>query len=538
MEWHKSLLDIVKKGKERGLVLYGAGFWGGIAYKLFAMFDLFPVCYCDDDSNKNGTEYKGRSVYSLEECAVKHGNAVYIVCIDEDGRDKTKRHKMILNLKKYQVYSNCSEIHLSYYVFLIDTGKDIYCKRTDSHDSKCEVSYKWIELNKVVILNHMSNSGSFYLEQILDFHPNILCLPYSESFEVVYQKRLKYLENEELLIEIMAQMIGYFQSQYEYIEYIGQHRFGNYCVDENGKFIEDLLISPVLFANKLIEQFKEEESIRLKSYGSFLKIVFAAYNNCIRKKGKEEDYWLLYHMHRPNCCPEEIIKQFCIDEFERIENLIIIREPVQQCYSWIKRFVIQQKNVNYVRKFFLDVIKAELGEMLEKHTEFNNVRAIRFEDLKNYFVGTINALCKWLDIPFNDSMLQTTTNGHLIYFPANTPEGTKYITGTDKTAMENKSFTEVFSVWDEVRLNMLYSNFKSAFGYISEIPNIKDFEKKDYEIIMERGFKFIDLVEGLLDYDVQKDLATKKEVLDIYKRYYERANDGIEYYECIYPVED
>lgn len=153
-------------------------------------------------------------------------------------------------------------------------------------------------------------------------------------------------------------------------------------------------------------------------------------------------------------------------------------------------------------------------------------------------MGTVHSLCRWLDIPFNDSMLQTTVNGHLIYFPANTKDGVKYITGTDRTAIGNKTFSDIFTIWDEVRLNMLYANFKNAYGYTLTIPNIKDFEKGGYEIIMKEGFKFIDLVEGLLGSDLKKELNIKKEVFDIYKRYYERANDKIDYYECIKPEDE
>ncbi len=535
MEWHRSLFDVIKKGKENGLVLYGAGFWGCLGYELFAMFDLAPICYCDDDPDKIGIKYMGRPVYSLEKCAAEHKNAVFIICVDDNVRDRTIRQKMIRNLKKFQLYSSSSEIHLAYYVFLLDTGKQLFHRNIDLNSIK-NTDYKWSELNKIVILNHMSNSGSFYLEQIMDFHPNILCLPLSGPFERVYQKRLRYLEGEELLIEIMAQMTGYFHSKFEDIYCVGQHHFDGYCVDKDGKFIEELLISPVQFAVKLVEQFRGEKVLRLKSYGTFLKILFAAYNNCLAR-GKEDNNWLLYHMHEVNFSPDEIVKQFNEGEFERIENLIIIREPVQHCYSWIKRFVIQQKNINAADKHFLSVIRSELGETLEKRTELNNVKVIRFEDLKNSFMGTVHSLCRWLGIPFNDSMLQTTTNGRLIYFPANTKEGVKYITGADKTAIKNKVFIDVFPVWDEVRLNMLYANFKNAYGYTSVVPNIKYFEKKDYEIIMEQKFEFVDLVEDLLDRDLQKNLNINKEVSDIYMQYYEHANDKIEYYECIQPVE-
>lgn len=67
---------------------------------------------------------------------------------------------------------------------------------------------------------------------------------------------------------------------------------------------------------------------------------------------------------RSQFSPDKVVKQFNINEFERFENLIIIREPVQHCYSWIKRFVIQQKSSNMAAKHFLDIIISELGETL------------------------------------------------------------------------------------------------------------------------------------------------------------------------------
>ena len=30
--WHKSILDTVRQAKERGMCLYGAGFWGEVAW--------------------------------------------------------------------------------------------------------------------------------------------------------------------------------------------------------------------------------------------------------------------------------------------------------------------------------------------------------------------------------------------------------------------------------------------------------------------------------------------------------------------------
>lgn len=49
--WHRSLLDTVKQARQRGLCLYGAGFWGEITYKVFSrIHDLFGYLKACRDS--------------------------------------------------------------------------------------------------------------------------------------------------------------------------------------------------------------------------------------------------------------------------------------------------------------------------------------------------------------------------------------------------------------------------------------------------------------------------------------------------------
>ena len=70
--------------------------------------------------------------------------------------------------------------------------------------------FYWENLKKLVVLNNMSNSGVWFFTQLLDMHSHILCLPCSKSYEAVYERRLQYLEGDELIIEMTAQFLGYF----------------------------------------------------------------------------------------------------------------------------------------------------------------------------------------------------------------------------------------------------------------------------------------------------------------------------------------
>ncbi len=540
VEWHRSLLHIVENAKEKGIVFYGAGFWGKIAYDLFGLFGVKPICFCDDDIKKHETMYCGVPVFSLEEAVDKHKGAIYIVCVDETlatGEwNRKARNDMITRLQEKGVYSADSEMHLPFYVFLLDIGLDVVNIKVERVLS--EDMFVADELKQIILFNNMSNSGSYYLEQLLDGHTHMLFLPYIESLERVYVKRLQYLQGEELLIEMMAQMLGYFHSQYEDIGCVGQHRFQNFCVDEKGEFISDILMNPVEFMTQLRMQFGKR--VKLNSYAHMLKIYFAAYNNCLgRKKQGKVAYWMFYHMHLPNFDVTTMYENLHREEFNRIENLVIIREPVQHCYSWIRRFVMKEKNNVAVRKaHFPPVIKSELGMMLEKRAGYENVRAIKFEDCKYHTEATMKSLCAWLNIPFEVQMLDTTVNGFTIYFPANTPTGVKYITGNDTSTVKLTDFSEVLTLWDQTRLDMIFGKFKRAYEYDTTVPAFTEWSKEERTHILEADFKLANIVENVI-----LEKGSKEEYYDvnafiesIFLEYMDEYEAGTEYYEYIRPI--
>ena len=119
--WHRSLLDTVNQAKKRGLCLYGAGFWGEIAYRLFCKMGCEPICYCDDNAEKWDTEYMGLPVYSLEDGVKRYPEAVYLVCVDVTKRagtwNRADFNKMLQRLKESGVYDSHSELRVNVYLF-------------------------------------------------------------------------------------------------------------------------------------------------------------------------------------------------------------------------------------------------------------------------------------------------------------------------------------------------------------------------------------------------------------------------------------
>lgn len=520
MEWHKSIIDIANVAKLNGLVLYGAGFWGDKALQIFSLFDVNPLCFCDDDKKKHGTKKNEVLCISLEEAVELYPQAVYLVCVDETptigNYEREARTNMIQKLKEYGVYSKHTEIHLAYYIFLLDI--DIQAVSEEITAPETKEFFIPEDINHILLFNNMSNSGAYYFEQLVDGHENFLFLPYIESLQHVYEKRMRFLTGEELLIEMAAQLLGYFHSHVEEEPFIRMHKFQNFCMDAQGVFRKEVLVHPddFLYWLKVVLQGKKT----LESYAEMLKLYFTAYANCLgRKKEKNQEYWLFYHMHLANYDVHSTYQHIKPTDFQRIENLIIIREPVQHLYSWIKRVVLQQKNRKTLSgSWFSNVLKSDLGEMVKRREGIDNVRVIRFEDLKHNNEKTMLAFCQWLDIPYSENMKETTLNGYQIYFPANTPSGVKYITGNDLTAVNSKDFSEVMTKWDEVRFNIFFGRFKYAYGYDVSYPDLTKFSVSFLEEVLEEPFKMESLVSDLFKEKGKETLADGQVMRDVIKQ--------------------
>lgn len=107
--------------QKKGVVLYGAGVWGNIAYNLFKKYDITPLCYADDDVRKQGNVKNDIPVLALRDAKNKYLEAVFIICTEDymtaESVEQKTRDGMIDNLKKENAYSVESEIRLKHYVF-------------------------------------------------------------------------------------------------------------------------------------------------------------------------------------------------------------------------------------------------------------------------------------------------------------------------------------------------------------------------------------------------------------------------------------
>lgn len=63
--------------EEKPVVIYGAGFWGQALLELFHCYGISAACFCDNDPQKQGTQFQGLLVNDYETCRNAYGDEAF-----------------------------------------------------------------------------------------------------------------------------------------------------------------------------------------------------------------------------------------------------------------------------------------------------------------------------------------------------------------------------------------------------------------------------------------------------------------------------
>ena len=421
--FYRSLFDIVDTARERGIVFYGAGFWGEITWRIFRLFSVKPLCFCDDDPDKRTQPHPltQAPVLDIDEAVRRYPNAVYLATVSNIGGKAAPRYRMNMVLQERGVLSADSGFHASRYTFLLE---DHAYAQLNAPIRREEGVFHKEHLDRVFFLNHMGNSGISYLDQLIDSHPeilNIAMLGHKTDLPQLYESRLQYLAGRELAVEIASQMNPYLKCSLPEEVFFSSYRLAQqFYLDKEGRPEQRLYIDGAAFLHFLLQELPEERTI---SFGELIRCIFAAYSNVIGKPfDPRKIYWILYEMHQVNYDVNALDQLLLQDDFADRRYLFIIRESVRHCYSWLRRFVTDadaDMRGYHVRSSLTDLFSCDLGLMLERTSSraAKQVRIVRFEDLKLHRSQTMQALCQWLGISYSTNMEETTVNGISVYFP-------------------------------------------------------------------------------------------------------------------------
>ena len=220
---------------------------------------------------------------------------------------------------------------------------------------------------------------------------------------------------------------------------------------------------------------------------------------------------IFYHIHNPG----PYAKLNFVRSMPEARWIIMVREPLQSCESWLKEKFITNKYHELVPRI-LDML-FEIDNVIYKR---QNSIGVRLEDLKRQPRETIPALCKWMGVEEVDSLYEMTAQGKRWWGDPTSPDYTKDgMEPFGKTSIDRK-VGSIFSENDQLVFLTLFYPFSVRFGYTEEnekqfkdnlqkirpmIDQMFDFEKKIAKEMKMSSEKFMNsgsylyLRSGLLE---------------------------------------
>ena len=195
----------------------------------------------------------------------------------------------------------------------------------------------------------------------------------------------------------------------------------------------------------------------------FFKLVHKAYDKAINDIHQKS--LIFYHIHNPSTQAQLNFVRLAPDA----NWVMMVREPVQCCESWLKKSFQQNeysKLTQKIRSMFFEI------DNIIYHKQ--NSVGVRLEDLKERPRQTIPALCNWMGIEETESLYEMTAQGKKWWGDPTSPDFAQDgMNPFGKTSI-NRKLGSVFSTNDQFILRTLFYPFSVRFGYVEE--NAEQFE--------------------------------------------------------------
>ncbi|MDJ0948503.1 MAG: tetratricopeptide repeat protein [Alphaproteobacteria bacterium] len=192
--------------------------------------------------------------------------------------------------------------------------------------------------------------------------------------------------------------------------------------------------------------------------GDFFLMLHRAFERAQGKPGDEE--LVFYHIHNP--LPHEVLNFF--RHFPDSQLLMMVREPLRSCESWISGEVLQDSDY-----LGLGIKLAHMPFQISR-PEFRgrDARGLRLDDLKLRPEASMRALAHWLGIGWNPSLLTPTMQG-LAWW--GNPGSKTFGADPFDPAVLTREVGEIFRERDQRVLRALYYPFRVLYGWEQDNPD-------------------------------------------------------------------
>jgi hypothetical protein len=262
----------------------------------------------------------------------------------------------------------------------------------------------------LIALMAYGRAGSLLIQSLFDSHPNVLTLPYAGAMFSLIPASINDL-NRQIDWFIKRFPIIFDTSGGGYFGDVKDLGAGNFGPDGD----EDLRVCSTDFKKKLlgiVNEYCTIDSNRRLSRKEFFILVHIAYGLCLRSFNVTEIRYICYHTHTH--VHDEW--QTMLEDFPELYFIGMTRDPRQDWLSWKKIygwrvqrdvppiFLVLHEYNNYSKGCY------ELSKLVERLKD-DHIRIIDLEKLHISNIKAMTHLCSWLNIEFNECLLQSTFNG-------------------------------------------------------------------------------------------------------------------------------
>ena len=328
-------------------------------------------------------------------------------------------------------------------------------------------------LTRVASIHYYGRSGSIFLQSLLDSHPDVLMLPvvYLCGFHTFWD-RFGGLRPAELVAAFVSQYEVLFDptSLHEVTD-VGRGIGLLYNLNRMGEGGDERLgPGRAVFTERLMRK----TALGVGTDGRisrkfFFQAVHAAYAEALGRRMRSDCPLIVFQGHNPQLTQ---VEHLIADFSPHLKFVHCVRQPVQSLGSWfahtrgtelgcaldlphrvLGRALDHAKPI--LNQWPSDAAKPPLVSWNERNT-----RAVRLEDLHHRPRETLERLCDWLDLPWDDALLCSTFDGK----PWHWPDGSRTPGGPQRRTLA-KTHDDVISGFDHVRLRLLLADKYRAWDY-------------------------------------------------------------------------
>ncbi|WMJ81317.1 hypothetical protein RBU49_03405 [Clostridium sp. MB40-C1] len=366
------------------------------------------------------------------------------------------------------------------------------------------------DISEIITISFYGRSGSLFLQSLLDSHPNILMLPgdyirfYFNWWEYLERKFGNCLDVDFIIKEFGNTFSFVFDARKSTNAFEGWDgdfgvRLGFDTMGENQD--EFLKIDKSIFNRELKNLL--EDIFPIKSDDFFKAIHIAYFYGMGRVYDNEQAPNIVYHTHVSDIDgPKELFKVF-----NEIKTICMIREPIQSLGSLINTY---RRAGNISLDQMLYILNPFLHNGVTKRKKESSC-AIKLEDLHTNSKNTLKNICRFLNISWDDKLLESTFDG-LEWWNA---KGSQKVNGFNPNIVKRKH-EDLFTEFDRERLKALLFKKYDAWEYGTY--------RKDYETLykeLEEPFEF----EKFIFYQNEEERKNGREIIkNLFRQYWKEVN--------------